>query len=95
VVRKHPDFLRMYHLAPAAMVLAGAATLALAPFSGTGRRAGLLGGGAYALTALASAAREARDEPQLIGDVAAAYPALHVGYGVGMLEEALGLRSSA
>jgi succinoglycan biosynthesis protein ExoA len=94
VLRKHPDFLRPHHLAPAAMVVAGGAAAALAPFSVAARRALLTGAGAYALAAVAAAVQAAGDEPELIPDVAAAYAALHLGYGAGMVGEAIASRSS-
>jgi succinoglycan biosynthesis protein ExoA len=98
VLRKHPDFLRPHHLAPAALIAAGAAVVALAPFSGAARRALVAGGSAYALAAAAAAAaatQAADGERELVPDVMAAYAALHLGYGAGMLGEALSPRPSA
>jgi hypothetical protein len=95
VLRKHPDFLRPHHLAPAALVAAGAAAAALAPFSGAARRALMAGGSAYALAAGAAALQAADGERELVPDVMAAYAALHLGYGAGMLGEALSPRPSA
>jgi glycosyltransferase involved in cell wall biosynthesis len=85
VVRKHPDYLRPYHLVPAAAIAGGAALAALAPFSRAARRmlaAGVLAyGGALGAAALATDRRRA---PR----VALAFLALHGGYGVGMVGEA-------
>ena len=87
VVRKHPGYLRPYHLVPAAAVALGGAAAALAPFSRAALRALSAGAAAYggllALTALRAAPRE----PALAARVAAACVALHAGYGVGMLGE--------
>ena len=87
VVAKHPDFLRPHHLAPASMVLAGVAAAGLAPFSRSARRALAGGSLAYAAATAVAATAAARDEPALMLDVAAAYAALHLGYGAGMLAE--------
>ena len=85
VVRKHPDYLRVYHLAPAMAIAAGGALALVAPFSKLARRtlvAGALAyGGALGAAALATDRRRA---PR----VAAAMLALHAGYGVGMVGEA-------
>jgi len=103
VVRAHPEFLRPYHVAPAALVGAFGLLLLAAPLSRTARR--LLVGLtlSYGAVVLASGMAEARrSEPGLGPRVAAAIVALHMGYGAGMLGGVwgrvlarLGLRDSA
>ncbi|HEX6752912.1 MAG TPA: glycosyltransferase family 2 protein [Solirubrobacterales bacterium] len=86
VVAAHPDFLRPRHMAPAAFVLGLAGLAALSPFS-TVARAGLVAAvGAYAAAAGAGAiAVTGREEIRLAPRVAACFPALHCGYGVGTI----------
>lgn len=86
VVSEHPDFLRARHLAPAAMVAGAGALAAAAPFSRVAR-SGLKGSlGAYAAATTVFALDAARrDDVTLAPLVAACFPALHVGYGVGTL----------
>ena len=95
VLRKHRGFLRAHHMAPAAMVVAGTATAAMAPFSGAARRALVVEAASYAAAAALAARNVAREDPALIPDVMAAYAALHLGYGVGMLGEAVRARPRA
>jgi cellulose synthase/poly-beta-1,6-N-acetylglucosamine synthase-like glycosyltransferase len=87
VVRKHPGYLRPYHLVPAAARAGGAARAALAPAWRPARAALGAGTVAYAALLAATAARAAPGEPGLAARVAAACVALHAGYGVGMLSE--------
>jgi glycosyltransferase involved in cell wall biosynthesis len=98
VVAEHPDFLRLRHLAPAAMVAGAGALVAAAPFSHGARRALGTGAGAYAaLAAIAAVSAARRDEIALAPLVAACFPALHAGYGVGMwsgIAQAVGDRAS-
>jgi glycosyltransferase involved in cell wall biosynthesis len=89
VLRKHPSFLRLKHLIPPATVvgLAGAATtIVLVPPL---RPLGLLAIGSYAAFvgagSLALASRERFPAPHYI---AGGLLALHLGYGLGMLEGA-------
>jgi succinoglycan biosynthesis protein ExoA len=86
VVAEHPGFLRARHLAPAAMVT-GAATLGLAAPYSRAARVGLVASlGAYASVAGLSAVHASRrDDITLAPLVAACFPALHAGYGVGTL----------
>src|SRR6185503_10601742 len=87
VVRKHPDYLRAYHVVPAAAVAGGALLAAAAPFSRPARV--LLGLGAVGYAGVVDAAAlsaSSREAPR----VAAALVALHAGYGVGMLAELAG-----
>ena len=86
VVSLHPDYLRPYHLAPAVLVSAFALTAAAAPWSRHGRRALAALAAVYGGTALAGGIAASRPEPRLAPRVAAAITAMHLGYGVGMLE---------
>jgi glycosyltransferase involved in cell wall biosynthesis len=88
VVRKHPDYLRPYHVVPAAAVAGAAALAALAPFSRPARRTLVAGALAYgAAVGAAALATDRRRAPR----VALALIALHSGYGVGMVGEVPGL----
>jgi succinoglycan biosynthesis protein ExoA len=85
VVRAHPGFLRPHHLAPGVLVvvlagLAGPAVVQPAP-----RRALLAIVAGYLAAATAGAGLAARSERRLIPRVIAAFGALHLGYGVGVL----------
>lgn len=86
VVAKHHDFLRPYHLVPAACLIGGAGLACLAPFSRAARRGlGALGGG-YALAAAAAGVHAARSlEPSHVARVTAAFAAVHSGYASGMI----------
>lgn len=90
VLAAHPDFLRPRHLAPSALVCGLAALAGLSGRSAAARRALLALAGAYAAAAGAEAGR--RGEAALAPFVAAAFAALHLGYGVGLL---VGLREVA
>lgn len=86
VIRAHPDFLRARHLAPAVALTAGAALAVTAPFSRAARLALTTGAGAYAVGAGAAALASARgSDLSLAPLVAACFPALHFGYGLGTL----------
>jgi succinoglycan biosynthesis protein ExoA len=92
VVAKHPEFLRSYHLVPAAFVLVMSVIAAMCPFVPRARRT--LGAGvvAYVFVALTAAAgASSLRNPRLVVRVATCFVALHVGYGVGLL---LGMRRS-
>ena len=84
VVRKHPSFLRLKHLAPAAVVVGLAGSVAATLFGQP--RIGLAGIGAYAVAVAAGALGLSRRtgfrRPDL---VAAALACLHIGYGLGTL----------
>jgi hypothetical protein len=71
------------HLVPAAFVLAVAAALGAAGLGKPWPAIALLG--AYGLGTLAAALVAARDEPAAAPLVAAAFPVLHFGYGLGFL----------
>jgi succinoglycan biosynthesis protein ExoA len=95
VIAAHPDFLRVYHLVPSALV-AGAATLAAtAPRSRIARRTLISGAVVYAGAAVAASLHVARSDPKVAPKVVAAFVALHGGYGVGMLEGAAELAAAA
>ena len=85
VVRKHPRYLRLYHLAPAALVVILTTAAMAAPFAASTRYlfAALLG--LYLLTLTIEAIRVCRMRIRLIPCTIAAFAALHVGYGVGIL----------
>jgi succinoglycan biosynthesis protein ExoA len=88
VVRKHPDYLRPRHLAPAAFVVTLSALVLAAPASRAAARMAALVGTVYAGSAGLLGARAARRSgggAGLAALLASAYVALHVGYGVGML----------
>lgn len=90
VVAAHPDFLRVRHLAPAGLVLTVGALAAACPFSRGARRGLAALGGAYGAAALAGAvAATGRSEVALAPRVAACFPALHFGYGIGSLSGGL------
>jgi cellulose synthase/poly-beta-1,6-N-acetylglucosamine synthase-like glycosyltransferase len=88
VLSAHPDFLRPYHLAPPALVLALGGLAAAAPLSARARRGLAALGLAYGAGATAAAVAAARDRPALIPRLVACFPALHLGYGAGMIEGA-------
>jgi succinoglycan biosynthesis protein ExoA len=88
VAAKHPGFLRPHHLAPSAVLLAGAALLAAAPFSKRARVVLCAGAALYGLGAAVSAARACgRDAGDTVATMAA-FTALHAGYGLGLSEAA-------
>ena len=92
VWRKHPGFVRPHHLAPSALVVAAAAALAAAPFSPLARRAAAGLVVAYAGAALVAASRASGGRLAGVPATAAAFTALHAGYGVGMLQGLRGPR---
>jgi succinoglycan biosynthesis protein ExoA len=86
VVSEHPGFLHARHLAPAAMVTGTGALATAAPFSRSARTGLAAVLGIYASTAALCALEAARrDDITLAPLVAACFPALHAGYGVGSL----------
>lgn len=86
VWRKHREFLRPHHLIPSFAVITGAALLAAAAASPALRPVALGAGVAYALAACTAALWATRDKPQLVPHTAAAFAALHLGYGIGLLQ---------
>ena len=93
VVRKHPRYLRVYHLVPAAFFLALAALLAAAPYSVEARYTLAAVVGAYVMTLAAEAGRLVGPRLSMVPLVVGAFLSLHLGYAVGMVKEAAaGLR---
>jgi cellulose synthase/poly-beta-1,6-N-acetylglucosamine synthase-like glycosyltransferase len=90
VVQRHPAFLRPHHLAPALLVTGGATLAAASVVSSPARRLLAAAIAAYTGVALSAGARAA---PAGRLRVAAAFPALHLGYGVGMLRALSGFGS--
>jgi succinoglycan biosynthesis protein ExoA len=88
VVALHPDYVRPRHLAPGALVLVGSALALAGLVSRRARRANTALFLAYAASTIVSAGRAAREagEPALGPQVAAAYVAIHGGYGLGLVE---------
>jgi glycosyltransferase involved in cell wall biosynthesis len=94
VVRKHPQFLRVHHLAPAAFVAGVGGLALLAPVSSPARRLFTATATAYASAAAAAAVMAAGiDDPARTARVASVFPALHAGYGIGLLEGLRGVRT--
>ncbi|MBN1529708.1 MAG: glycosyltransferase [Thermoleophilaceae bacterium] len=89
VLAAHPDFLRPYHLAPPGLVATLAGLVLAAPFSRRARRALLALVAAYGAGASAASIQASRSRPELIPRLIACFPALHLGYGVGMIEGAV------
>lgn len=86
VAAAHPGYVRPWHAAPAAFVLAVGTTMAATPFSRRGRRVATALAGSYVAAAVAATAgsRGAKDTPSR-ARVCACFAAMHVGYGTGML----------
>lgn len=86
VVAAHPGFLRIRHLAPAGLVVL-ASGLALASLFSAAARVGLAAlAGAYLVAiAVGAAMATGRDDLRLAPEVAACFPALHLGYGAGTI----------
>ena len=86
VLAAHPDFLRVYHLAPPGLVATLGGLALAAPVSRRARR-GLLGLAlAYGTGAAAASISASRSRPELAPRLFACFPAIHLGYGVGMIE---------
>jgi cellulose synthase/poly-beta-1,6-N-acetylglucosamine synthase-like glycosyltransferase len=96
VVRRHPGFLRPHHLAPAVFVTGLGALVAGSVASRRARRSLGAAATAYSGAALAAAAKATpQRDPASILRIAAAFFALHAGYGVGMLRRLLRLSAAA
>jgi hypothetical protein len=85
VVDKHPEFLRWHHLVPAAGVAGGVVLVSSAPFSAAARRLLRATASGYAAAACLAAASATDGDLALAPRVAAAFAALHLGYGIGVL----------
>jgi succinoglycan biosynthesis protein ExoA len=96
VVAAHPEFLRPRHLAPAALVVGGAALGAAAFVKDWARSAELALVASYASAALLAGRRvaEREGEPELSLEVSKAFTAMHLGYGVGLVEGAIHIASA-
>ena len=86
VLQKHPEFIRAHHLVPPIALLAGAGLSAAAPVSETARRIAGVAFSTYAIGAVVAAVIASRDAKSRIPQTAAAFTALHLGYGIGLLE---------
>jgi cellulose synthase/poly-beta-1,6-N-acetylglucosamine synthase-like glycosyltransferase len=86
VASAHPRYVKPWHVAPAALVLALGTAVALTPFSRRSRRAAKALVASYATVAMASAvwSRGAKDVRSRTR-VGACFAAMHLGYGTGML----------
>jgi succinoglycan biosynthesis protein ExoA len=87
VVAAHPEFLRLHHLAPAAMVSGTVGIAAFTPWSRTARRALAAAALAYVGAGTAAALMGPEHTRSLAPRVVAAFLALHIGYGAGTLHE--------
>lgn len=88
VLARHPRQARPRHLIPAGMILAIVAPLLVAPARPLGAIAASAMAAVYGLANVMAASRTAirADRPELIPLVSAAFAAMHLGYGTGMLE---------
>jgi cellulose synthase/poly-beta-1,6-N-acetylglucosamine synthase-like glycosyltransferase len=86
VWRKHRDFLRPHHLVPATALVTGAAIALGAVAWSRLRVPAAFAAGAYVFGALAASVLASRGRARLVPHVARAFVALHLGYGVGLLE---------
>jgi len=86
VMAKHREFIRLHHFVPAAALCAAVALVAASPFAPVARYVGAAGAASYGALALIAAAAAAKGQKaSVVARVASAFPALHAGYGVGML----------
>ena len=87
VLARHPSFLRPWHLAPAVFVVVAAAVAVGAAVGPTPiRLAAAACAAAYLIAAVVAAFKAAGlRRPALAARVAAAFAAIHFGYGTGML----------
>jgi succinoglycan biosynthesis protein ExoA len=93
VLAAHPDFLKPRHLVPPALTLTAASLLVAAPLTRGAMKALGVTTGAYCVAAgLAGASAAGPRHARLAARVAACFPAMHFGYGEGLLEEAAALQ---
>jgi succinoglycan biosynthesis protein ExoA len=85
VVVSHPDYLRVRHLMPSAFVTSVAAETVAGLAGRRARRALAATLVAYGASVGAASAAATRDDPSLAPHVAAAFVAMHVGYGLGLV----------
>jgi cellulose synthase/poly-beta-1,6-N-acetylglucosamine synthase-like glycosyltransferase len=88
VLAAHSDFVRPHHLAPPLFVAGLAGLAGASSLSRRARRALGIVGLAYGAGAVAAARSAARSRPELVPRLIACFPALHLGYGAGMIEGA-------
>lgn len=86
VVRKHPAFVRPRHIVPTAALLVEGALIAASLVSPAARTAATTLAALYAAAAIAAAAASCRQDVRAIPTTTFAFTALHLGYGVGILE---------
>ena len=86
VARRHPGFVRPHHAAPTAALLTAVGLGIAAPFSRTARTLFAASATLYATATVAAAIAAARRERAPIAPIATAFSALHIGYGLGLLE---------
>jgi len=91
VVRKHPHYLRLYHLAPAAFLLTVGALAVAAVFSVQARYAIGVVGSAYFVVLALEAVRVVAPRLSFVPAVVTAFVALHLGYAVGMIKGVTGM----
>jgi cellulose synthase/poly-beta-1,6-N-acetylglucosamine synthase-like glycosyltransferase len=89
VARRHPGFVRPYHFAPAAALVAAAALAIAAPFSPVALLLLIAGAIAYAAGSAIAAVVAAGRDRRAIAATALAFSALHLGYAIGTLEAVL------
>jgi succinoglycan biosynthesis protein ExoA len=86
VVRKHPSFIRLRHVVPATALLLESALVGASFVSPRARKAAAGLFLLYAAGALTAAALSCRSDRRAIPTTTLAFTALHLGYGVGVLE---------
>jgi succinoglycan biosynthesis protein ExoA len=91
VARRHPEFARPYHFAPAAALLTATGLALAAPFSPAALELLAAGTGTYAAGSLIAAIAAAGSQPSTIAATAIAFSALHIGYGLGTLDGVLNM----
>jgi succinoglycan biosynthesis protein ExoA len=85
VAKRHPRFLRAHHFAPAGLVVTAAALGLAAPFAPRARTLLAALAIVYASGSFIAALAAAHDRRNILS-TAAAFSALHAGYGVGTIE---------
>jgi glycosyltransferase involved in cell wall biosynthesis len=84
VARRRPKVIRLYHLAPPALVLGTLVAAVVAARPGAGRRLVLAGAAAYTAACVGAAAAAAGGEPvSVAARVSLVFPVLHVSWGAG------------
>jgi succinoglycan biosynthesis protein ExoA len=86
VWKKHPAYLRPYHLAPSAALVVAAALALLSPFFREARACVAAGTALYAAGAFVAALTGSEGRIERVPHTIAAFTALHGGYGLGLVE---------